>query len=528
MQYRNLANGRRTLLDARGRLHNSLLRKALIAERRWLRPKLIWDWWPTVLATVLIVLICLKAIMAADLVWDSMAYHMPFSALRVGLMKHWQFQRPSPEKDAVAGYYLGFPILADLLRGWMWKFSGRAEAVNLLGIISILGLVGYLKWAFRLEGAWVVIGVLAIPAVQTAAAGNYVDVPANCAFTIFLFSLCDLWSNPERFRRPAPWVVMFLAAFAAANIKLQMSVYVCLTLPFVAPQVWRLLREQHAGWKTVAGTAFAGLVASLLIAVNLLKNLIRYHNPLYPIDIEFAGVHLAGPVTHDAWLLPNGAYANLAQPFTWLLSVLEYRALDGRDVPYSNGMGNVPITSPASSMGGFFSALVIVSICFLVLCVSKRHDRLSVSVIIVLIGSSIVLSVFPDSQNLRYEIFWMMFLVVGSLLLLRSPSLYPHLQSYKIMLFASLVFVTSVTGGIYFTPIWNPMQEYVDRSGAERLLEAVVEPGDVICLPQGPGSWDSRFTIMFAPIFHKKLAAERPYAVREGYCDGYQTISGWR
>jgi hypothetical protein len=72
------------------------------------------------------------------------------------------------------------------------------------------------------------------------------------------------------------------------------------------------------------------------------------------------------------------------------------------------------------------------------------------------------------------------------------------------------------------------MQEYVDRSGAERLLEAVVKPGDVICLPQGPGSWDSRFTIMFAPIFHKKLAAERPYAVREGHCDGYQTISGWR
>jgi hypothetical protein len=68
------------------------------------------------------------------------------------------------------------------------------------------------------------------------------------------------------------------------------------------------------------------------------------------------------------------------------------------------------------------------------------------------------------------------------------------------------------------------MQDYVDRSGTEKLLEAVVEPGDVICLKQGPGEWDNRFAIMFAPIFHQKLARERPYAIKEGFCDGYKTI----
>jgi hypothetical protein len=495
-----------------------------MTERHRLTSKLIWHWWPTALATMLVLLICLKAVMAADLVWDSLTYHLPFSALRVGLMKHWQFQRPAPD-----GYYLGFPILGDLLRGWMWKFSGRAESVNLLGVTSILALVGYLKWAFRLEVAWVVIGVLAIPAVQTAAAGNYVDLPASCAFTIFLFSLCDLWSNPEKFRRPAPWIVMFLATFSAANIKLQTSVFVCLALPFVGPPLWRLLRERNAGWKAIVGASFTGLVASLMIAVNLLKNLIRYHNPLYPIDMKIAGVHLAGPMTHDAWLIPGRAYANLPQPLTWLLSVLEYRALDGRDVPYTNGMGSVPMTSPAASMGGFFSALVIVSVCFLALGAIKRRDRLSITILIVIIFLSIIVSAFPNSQNLRYEIFWMMFVVISAFLLLRTPSLEPYLQSYKIMLFASLVFVTSVTGGIYFTPVWNPMQEYVDRSGAEKLLGDIIKPGDVICLEQGPGNWDNRFTIMFAPVFHKELARERPYAIKEGFCEGYKTIPPvWR
>ena len=72
--------------------------------------------------------------------------------------------------------------------------------------------------------------------------------------------------------------------------------------------------------------------------------------------------------------------------------------------------------------------------------------------------------------------------------------------------------------------MWMPLQEYVDRSGADQMLAAIVKPGDVICLPQGAGEWDSRFTLLFAPIFHRKLASERPYGIREGDCDGYKTL----
>jgi len=483
----------------------------------------VWTWAPTALAALLLVLIFLKAIMAVDTVWDSLAYHLPFSAQRVGLLTDSQLQRPPSPSDQ--GYYLGLPILADLLRGWMWKFSGRAEAVNLLGIISLCALAAYLKWAFRqLEVAWVLIGILAIPAVQTAAAGNYVDVPANAAFTIFLFSVVDLWSNPEKFRHPVPWLVMFLAAFAGANIKLQTSVHVCLGLPFVVPPAWRLLRERQASWPKIAGTAVLGLCAWMLIAINLVKNLVLYRNPFFPLDAKIAGIHFVGPLVQDAWQMPGQAFGELPRPVQWLLSILEYHALDGRDVPYSNGMGFVPINSLGAFRGGFLSALVVASICFLVVCVNRRRDRLSVVVMAVFATSSIVISALPLSFHLRYVMFWMMFLVIGCLLLLKRPSLDPYLQCYKIVLIASLIFVISVTGGIYFTPEWKPMQEYVDRSGTEKLLEAIVKPGDVICLEQGPGEWDSRWTIIFAPIFHQKLAQERPYAIREGRCAGYKTI----
>ena len=484
-----------------------------------------WSWAPAALASVLVILICLKAIMAIDLVWDSLAYHLPFTAQRVGLLTEWQLQRAPPELDAVTGYYLGFPILGDLLRGWLWKFSGRPEAVNLLSIISLLALLAYLKWAFRqIEIAWVMIGVLAIPAVQTAVAGNFVDLPANAAFTIFLLSIVDLWNNLENFRRPARWLVLFLAAFAAANTKLQTSVMVCLALPFVLPPAWRLLRERQATWPAMAGAALLGLCGSMLIAVNLIKNLILYRNPFYPVEVNIAGVHLAGPVTHDAWLMPGRAYGHLPQPLQWLVSILEFHSLDGRDIPYSNGMGSVPLDSPAAYMGGFFGALVVASFFFLILAVKLRRDRLSIIMLVAVVIYSAVISVLPNGYHLRYVTFSMMFLIIACLLLLRQPSLEPYLQSYKIMLFASLVFVTSVTGGIYFIPKWNPMQEYVDRSGAEKLLEAIVQPGDIICMEQGPGEWDNRFTIMFEPLFHQKLAQERPYAIKQGFCQGYKTL----
>jgi hypothetical protein len=175
-------------------------------------------------------------------------------------------------------------------------------------------------------------------------------------------------------------------------------------------------------------------------------------------------------------------------------------------------------------MGGFFSALVVANICFLVLAVRQRRDRLSLVVLIAFVVSSILVSLIPNSHSLRYETFWMMFSVIGCLLLLKHASLAPYLQCYKIVLIASLVFVTSVTGGIYFTPKYEPMQQYVDRLGLQKLLDPFVESGDVVCLEQGPGEWDNRFTIMFSPIFHQKLAKERPYAVREGPCPGFRML----
>ena len=502
--------------------------KRLVLPVDWLglsRLHGLLPWLPAVLALVLVALICVKAAMAVDLVWDSLAYHLPFSAQRVGLLTDWQLQRPPADKDTLMGYYLGFPVLGDLLRGWMWKFTGWPESVNLLGIISLLLLFGYLKWAYpRLEVAWVIIGVLAVPAIQSAVAGNYIDLPANAALTILLFSIANLWVTPQIFLRPAPWIVLFVAAAAAANIKLQTSVFVCLTLPFILWPTWRLLREHKASSRVIAGAAVLFACASLVIAVNLIKNLVLYHNPFFPIDMTIAGIHLAGTLTHDGWLIPGREIGDLPQPLQSLMSIIEFRSLDGRETPYTNGMGQVLITSISAGMGGFFSALVVASLCFLAVAVYRRRDRLSSVLLAIVVICAVVISLFPNSQNLRYETYWMMFLIASCLLLLRREDLSRYLACYKIILLAALAFVTSVTNGTYFTPNWEPLDFYVERLGAEKMLREIVQPGDVICLEQGPGQWDNRFTIMFTPLLHPKLAKERPYAIKEGFCEGYKTL----
>jgi hypothetical protein len=484
---------------------------------------------PTALAAILLALIVLKAALAVDLTYDSLSYHLPFAARRAHILVGWQFQRAPAFINTLTAYYDGFPVLADLIKGYAWRLTGWAEIVNLFGLVGLGAFFAYVRFVLGIGLPWVVIGVLAVPQIQTAAPGNYVDLPACAAFAIMLFSICDLYLRPQRFTRAGPWLILFFAAFTAAHIKLQTSVLVCLAMPFVLPPIWWLLGERRRDWRVVAKSGALLIAACLAIAGNLIKNLIRFGNPLYPIDLKIAGLHIAGPVVEDAWLVHGRPYSHLPEAAQWVLSLLEFGGFGGREGAYDNGMGNVPWESAAAAMGGFFAFLVIASLAFFTLAVASRRDRLSIVLASCLAIVTLVVANFPNSHNLRYEMYWMMFLIVSCLWLLERAELRDYLVSYRIVLFASLVFVTAVTGAVYFTPTYNPIQTYVGVRSADELLRRVItRPGEVICLEQGAGHFDSRFTIMFSPALHKELNGQFPYGVREGECADLKTISGWR
>src|SRR5215210_5621014 len=72
------------------------------------------------LFVVLLGVLTIKALSDIDVIWDNLAYHLPFAALRSGIFGS-EFSY-GPYLNAV---YEGFPPLHDILKGYLWKLTGN-------------------------------------------------------------------------------------------------------------------------------------------------------------------------------------------------------------------------------------------------------------------------------------------------------------------------------------------------------------------------------------------------------------------
>ena len=106
-----------------------------------------------------------KAWTDMDYNWDSLAYHVPFAALRTGLVSRDQYILP-PSLQAV---YDGFPVVQDYLKGWLWKLSGNVNAVNLPTVAALVGMCVALAAMLRLSFSLCLIAAMAIPVIHVAA-----------------------------------------------------------------------------------------------------------------------------------------------------------------------------------------------------------------------------------------------------------------------------------------------------------------------------------------------------------------------
>src|SRR6185312_9017168 len=78
---------------------------------------------------ILLAIVGIKGLSDLDVGWDSLAYHLPFAALRSGIFG----------SEFELGWYLradydGYPPLPYLLQGYLWKLSGNINATNLLSV----------------------------------------------------------------------------------------------------------------------------------------------------------------------------------------------------------------------------------------------------------------------------------------------------------------------------------------------------------------------------------------------------------
>jgi len=189
----------------------------------------------------------------------------------------------------------GFPLLGEAAQGLLWKITGRAESANLVAFSAVPLFAWFVKRRFDVPMYATILALLAVPLVQIHATSCYVDLPANAAASALVLLAIGAWADDAPPSDRA-LIVAGICAAIAANMKALMHPIVGLALVALA---WRAQSpEPQAGrreYRTRKKVLALGALALPIIFFTPLKNLVLHHNPYYPVDFHFFGVHMFGP-----------------------------------------------------------------------------------------------------------------------------------------------------------------------------------------------------------------------------------------
>lgn len=434
----------------------------------------------SIFALTIAMSIFLKAIIDIDTNYDVGWYHLPFAARIWGIIPAESF---SSEK-LIEYRYKGFPLLTHFFQGLLWKLTGRVQATNLVGYLSLITYFIFLRSYFKVPLYLSTIAIFAIPAVLTHAATSFVDLTGNIGAAVVMMMLYKFFSK-STLPTKKELLAAFLGAVVAANTKPQLTVLItllwCVTGIRLAFLYFKSTRPKER--KTVSTLALTAIASALIFATPI-KNVALYGNPLYPIKIELAGIVLNHEVTPKTYSEGN-------RPQKWLRSILEINTPEWTADQY-NYSGDEKNLDRA---GGFFGAYVGFNLLLLIaLSISQRIQKLRLSehyptntivalTIIVLI--SVFTANFPQSHELRYFMFWMITLVSLNLSIVSSWQgqilkwLQPKYMGLCCLFF--LVIVCISVDNSYLRPIFNSPEKYMVDAVNAKLLNQVI-PNERVCM----------------------------------------------
>jgi hypothetical protein len=375
-------------------------------------------------AITICVSLFLKAIIDVDENYDVGWYHLPFAA------RIWEIiPEPSFTSGAKIEYrYDGFPLLAHFFQGLLWKATGRFQATNLVGYISLFIYFFYLRNYFKVPLYLSIIALFSIPAVLTHSTTSFVDLPGNIGVSVLIMMIFSLFRQ-SRLPKKGEILAAFLGATIAANIKPQLQPLVFILYVVLGVRlIWLYFQYGKAIKRYLKLTISLAIIASSLIFATPIKNIISYGNPFYPTKVEIAGIVLNHQLTPDTYNEGN-------RPKKWLSSVLEVNS-----PPWSPDQWNRNDYKYQDRTGGFFGAYVVFNLSLLIgltfreqlqnitLSAARSYDATTALIIVLLM--SIVPANFPQSHELRYFMFWMIVLVSVNLYLIFSS----QRQSYTVKL----------------------------------------------------------------------------------------------
>ncbi len=447
-----------------------------------------------VLAVAAVLLLLVRALSRFDDSWDGTQYHLVFSAFRARILTFETFQ-PLP---FIASFYNSFPPLLDIVRGYVWRITGSILILQSFNLAAIAALVTFWKRRFGLSIRWSIVAILSVPLIQISATALYVDTFVNCIFTIPLSALSVAFIDRRPLSRNEA-ILSLVALAVCGNVKPQFIVLgtVLLTVLCIF-QTWYLSQQ---GSRKELG-CFLGLAAIsyLVVPATGIHNLLVYGNPVYPLAISIFGKSLPGMFPPEAtWKAPD-YLAHVSQPVRWLASILEFRAFEGAEIPYTIDQFNpIPIGTmpdivsrpPSMRMGGYFFPLVLTL--FMWLVVFTRHytanERLRWFIPLICVS---FIAFVPGSNELRYYSFWMLILIFLCFLAANRANEYVGL--FRGSLVVAFISVGMITGWRYFDPRPYSVQDHIRKHGMDRVVT-----GQDLCFENR-----SRDTILFTWIFHNK------------------------
>ena len=451
-----------------------------------------------ILAAALAASILAAALHDVSTAWDVWYYHLPFAARLAGVVPAEAYTLSARNQ----GNFDGFPLLAELLQGLLWRLTGRPESANLVAAGSLAFYVWWLRRRERVPLHLAAIALLAIPLVQLHASACYVDLPANLCASLLVLAVIRLHASPEPPSEHAPLQLLVLAG-VAANMRFQLHPVVALALLAAAPRLLPpLLRGPRRNLALVA-------LALPLAFFSPLKNLVVHHNPYYPMRLAIPVLGLALPGREDPYSSAPAYLEHAPRALRWLYSVLEIgvRPLtERRRWTIDQWM---PEGSTGARMGGFFGAYAVFHVALLAWLAARdagdggslraRRSALAFA------GLTAITAVLPQSHELRYYLYWMIVLVSLNLsLVCARPDASRAAPALGVACAVALGVVLAVTRAGYAYPSGSTFAEIV-ASKVDAGVLARLREGDRVCLSKEP------WTFLYAAPFHPP----RRYAVRE-------------
>jgi hypothetical protein len=347
--------------------------------------------------------------------YDSWGYHLPFSSYLFAIGGgNITFHMNTLLDDR----WLGFPKAWEWIEGLVWASTGSLRLTIVPQIVLCLAYFFYLGRVYTVPVSWLICGFFASPLLLIHFQSIYLDLPAGLCVALGFFLLLDLLVTTRTRDAIFSWRTAASAVATlglAGNIKYQ-GFFMAACVLAVTTILILTARDMTGRFRLIILATIAA--ASLLASATLVTNLVRTHNPFYPLAITVLGTNIfIGPesqdtdVSYPTYLLSESRPIALPEPVNFILSITELDWTMRGVAPWYNidsVSGRTPRRGEPSRTGGLGALFVLLNGFLLVFQAANIRRELDLRQRLLVFGAVLLtfFTVFmPRAHELRYWLY---------------------------------------------------------------------------------------------------------------------------